>query len=160
VNSASTAIIIAVLGPLVTGLVTAAGIALERRRNERDLEALRLRLVEMARNQIAAVQPLWSSMENNEVSTPADTRERAYTIIISALDAILRAQAMSQPEDHLQRQVAKAEEQNRGSILSDLLLRRHFQTRGARVLRVLYYLTIRLEWPSAFRDSWVCSCSP
>jgi len=51
--------LIALLGPLVTGLVTAGGIALERRRSERDLEARRLKLVEMARNQIAAVQPLW-----------------------------------------------------------------------------------------------------
>jgi hypothetical protein len=127
----------AVVSPVATALVTTAGIALQRRRSDRDLEARRLRLIEAARNQIQAVEPVWNSTEKNNASTPDDTRERAYTIIISALDSILRAQALSQPQHHQRR-----------SILSDLLLFRHFQTRAARILRALYYMSF--AWTTFF----------
>lgn len=124
---------IALLGPVVTALVTAGGIALERRRSDRDLEARRLRLVEVARNQIAAVQPLSSWVEINGVSIPAEARERVHTIIISALDSILCAQALS-----------LGEEQHRSSILSDLLLRRPFSNTKRESTESLILLCIRL----------------
>lgn len=138
-----TAVLIAVLSPLITGLVTAAGIALERRRTEHDLEVRRLRLVELARNQIAAVEPLLNSAGADEAGVGADSRERAYSIVVSALDTILRAQALTQQEDHLQR-AAKVVERRSGGILSELLLRRRLHSPGARVLRVVYYLAFTL----------------
>ena len=51
------------------GAVVPAGIALERRRTEHDLEVRRLRLVELARNQIEAVQPLLNSPSADGVLT-------------------------------------------------------------------------------------------
>lgn len=118
----------AILAPIVTGTFTVLGIAIQRRWSDRDLEARRLKLIEVARSQIQAVEPLWNSPER--AGTPDDTRDRAYTIIISALDSLLRAQALTDSvEEH---------HQDRG-ILSDLLLRRRFVTKGARVLRLIYY---------------------
>ncbi len=131
-------ILIAVLGPLVTGLVTAAGIALERRRTEHDLEVRRLRLVELARNQIEAVQPLLNSPSADGVGT--DSRERANSIVVSALDSLLHAQALTRQEETLQQRAAKVVERHSGSVTSELLLRRPLRSPGARILRVIYYL--------------------
>jgi len=73
---------------------------------------------------------LWNSPER--AGTPDDTRDRAYTIIISALDSLVRAQVMTDSK----------EEHHDRSILSDLLLFRHFDTKGARILRLLYYYSL------------------
>ena len=100
------------VAPVVTGIVTTSGIAIQRRWSDRDLEARRLKLIEVARNQIQAVEPLWNSPER--AGTPDDTRDRAYTIIISALDSLLRAQVIDESK----------EEHHDRSILSDLLLYR------------------------------------
>lgn len=123
-------VLAAILAPIVTGIVTTLGIAIQRRWSDRDLEARRLKLIEVARNQIQAVEPLWNSPER--AGTPDDTRDRAYTIIISALDSLLRAQVMTDSK----------EEHHDRSILSDLLLFRHFDTKGARLLRTLYYYSL------------------
>lgn len=135
-----TAVLITVLSPLITGLVTAAGIALERRRTDHDLEVRRLRLVELARNQIAAVEPLLNPAGADEAGVGADSRERAYSIVVSALDMILRAQALTQQEDHLRQRAAKVVERRSGGILSELLLRRRLHSSWARLLRIVYYL--------------------
>jgi hypothetical protein len=111
----------------MTGTVTATVIVIQRRWSDRDLEARRLKLIEAARSQIQAVEPLWNSPER--AGTPDVTRERAYTIIISALDSLLRAQALTDAEEH----------RHDRSFLRDLLLLRHFDTLGARMLRVIYY---------------------
>ncbi|OBF26749.1 hypothetical protein A5727_26740 [Mycobacterium sp. ACS4331] len=129
--------------PIVTGLVTAGGIALERMRNERDLEVRRGRIVEMAHNQIAAVQPLLEPLGGDQA------RDRAYAIISSALDSIARAQALSQqPEEQLEKRALKAVDHARRSVLDEVLLRRHLRSRAARVLRVLYYVVF----------AWTCLC--
>jgi hypothetical protein len=124
-------VLAAILAPIVTGTVTVLGIAIQRRWSDRDLEARRLKIIEAARNQIQAVEPLWNSTAR--AGTPDDTRDRAYTIIISALDSLLRAQALTE---------SKEEEHHDRSILSDLLLFRHFHTKGARILRAFYYFSL------------------
>jgi hypothetical protein len=124
----------------VTGTVTTLGIAIQRRWSDRDLEARRLKLIEVARNQIQAVEPLWNSPAR--AGTPDDTRDRVYTIISSALDSLLRAEALTAEEEH----------HDDRSILSDLLLFRRFDTKGARRLRVFYYFS--LFWLTF--NIWVC----
>ncbi|BBZ35937.1 hypothetical protein [Mycolicibacterium confluentis] len=142
-NTESLEVVKALSVPIVTGLVTAGGIALERIRSERDLEVRRGRIVEMAHNQIAAVQPLLENLSGD----PA--RERAYAIITAALDSIARAQALSQqPEEQLEKSALKAIDHARRSVLDEVLLRRHLRSRAARVLRVLYYVVF----------AWACLC--
>lgn len=130
-----TNVITALTVPVVTGLVTAGGIALERIRSERDLEVRRGKIVDMAHNQIAAVQPLLDNLSGDQA------RERAYAIITAALDSIARAQALSQqPEEQLEKRAVRAVEQARRSVADEVFLRRRLQSRAARALRVLYYM--------------------
>lgn len=135
-NASIAPVLAAVLAPIVTGIVTALGIAVQRRWSDRDLEARRLKLIEVARNQIQAVEPLWNSTER--AGTPDDTRDRAYAIIVSALDSLLRAQALTD----------SAEEHHDRGVLSDLLLLRRVSTKGARMLRAFYYFSFL--WLSFF----------
>ena len=113
---------------------------MERRRTDHDLEVRRLRLVELARNQIAAVEPLLNPAGADAAGVGADSRERAYSIVVSALDTILRAQALTQQEDHLRQRAAKVVERRSGGILSEVLLRRRLHSPWARLLRFVYYL--------------------
>jgi hypothetical protein len=131
--------LIALLSPLVTGSVTAVSIAVERRRTEHDLEVRRQRLVDMARNQIAAVQPLLTPADDHGVEVEEDSRDRAHAIVASALDLILRAQALAQLDDHLQQRAANAMERS-NSLLGELFLRRALHSPGARFLRFVYYV--------------------
>jgi hypothetical protein len=93
-----------------------------------------------SRDQIQAVEPLLNSPAG--AGTPDDTHDRVHTIITSALDSLLRAEALTAEEDH----------DDDRSILGDLLLFRHFDTRGARWLRVVYYFS--LIWLTF--NIWVC----
>jgi hypothetical protein len=139
-NSSFAPVFAAILAPIVTATVTTLGIAIQRRRSDRDLEARRLKLIEVARSQIQAVEPLLNSPAG--AGTPDDTHDRVHTIITSALDSLLRAEALTAEEDH----------DDDRSILGDLLLFRHFDTRGARWLRVVYYFS--LIWLTF--NIWVC----
>jgi hypothetical protein len=129
-NASFAPVFAAILAPIVTATVTTLGIAIQRRRSDRDLEARRLKLIEVARSQIQAVEPLLNSPAR--AGTPDDTRDRVHMIVTSALDALLRAEALTVTE----------ERDDDRSILRDLLLFRHFDTRGARALRVLYHFSL------------------
>ena len=86
------------------------------------------KLIEVARSQIQAVEPLWNSPER--AGTPDDTRDRAYTIIISALDSLLRAQALT---DSVEETSSRQRHSQRSIAASTLCYK------GARVLRLIYY---------------------
>jgi hypothetical protein len=123
-----TEVTVAILaGPITAGLVAAIGIS-EQRRAARDLEARRNKLVSSAHDQLAAVQ-IWESIKGANGSDSPEFSKKAESIISTALESLLQAQSMHQPQMVRQR-----------NKVSEIWLIGSIDTAGGRMLRGLYYI--------------------
>ncbi|NKY30003.1 DUF2975 domain-containing protein [Nocardia gamkensis] len=123
-----TEVTVAILaGPITAGLVAAIGIS-EQRRAARDLEARRNKLVSSAHDQLAAVQ-IWESIKGANGSDSPEFSKKAESIISTALESLLQAQSMHQPQ--------MVRERNK---VGDMWLIGSIESTGGRVLRNLYYI--------------------